>query len=194
MFPVKNRWGWCAYGLIFIGALVLLKGAWIPAKAALAQVLLERAWQETLLTQQQIKPWPWADTWPIAKLSCERLGVHLVVLEGASGEVLAFGPGHQPDTVLPAASGNSVIVGHRDTSFSFLRNIQQGDLLLVENRNGKKMEYLVQQRSIKNADALYLASTQEPWLTLITCYPFDALTTGGEQRFLVFAEKKRENS
>ena len=194
MFRVKNKWGWCAYVLILIGAIVTIKGAWIPAKAVLGQVLLERAWQETLLTQKLVKPWPWADTWPIAKLSCERLGVHRIVLEGASGEVLAFGPGHQQDTVLPATSGNSVIVGHRDTSFSFLRNLQQGDLLLVENRNGKKVEYLVQQSIIKNADELYLVRTQEPWLTLITCYPFDALTAGGEKRFLIFAEEKREKS
>ena len=39
-------------------------------------------------------PWRWADTSPIARLEVPRLGVRRVVLAGATGAVLAFGPGH----------------------------------------------------------------------------------------------------
>jgi sortase A len=30
----------------------------------LAQVLLERAFAETITSGRAVKPWPWADTWP----------------------------------------------------------------------------------------------------------------------------------
>ena len=69
-------------------------GAWIHAKAMLAQSLLETAWSETLRTGKEVKPWPWADTWPVARLTVPRLGIRRIVLAGASGSSLAFGPGH----------------------------------------------------------------------------------------------------
>src|SRR4051794_31690320 len=48
-------------GLFLVG-----QGLWIHAKGLLAQVLLERAFTETLVTGRPVKPWSWADTWPVA--------------------------------------------------------------------------------------------------------------------------------
>ena len=60
--------------LALAGVLSIAQGAWIPVKAALAQVLLDNAWRETLYSGQPLKPWPWADTWPVARLSVPAQG------------------------------------------------------------------------------------------------------------------------
>ena len=133
--------------LLAAGAGALAWGAWIPAKAALGQLLLERAWERTVAGERHARPWPWADTRPIARLSAPRLGERVLVLEGASGATLAWGPGHLPGTPAPgsgpgprgelevggrAVAGNAVIAGHRDTHFAFLEALLPGDLLEVE--------------------------------------------------------------
>jgi hypothetical protein len=37
-------------------------------------------------------PWPWAYTWPIARLMLPFKEIELIVLNGAYGRSLAFGP------------------------------------------------------------------------------------------------------
>ena len=49
--------------LALIGMFLLGQGAWIHAKALLAQVLLERAFTQTIATGHPTKPWSWADIW-----------------------------------------------------------------------------------------------------------------------------------
>ena len=55
-----------------------------------------------------------------------------MVLAGASGRTLAFGPGHVDGTPLPGEHGNAVVSGHRDTHFAFLRDLRCGDVLEVQ--------------------------------------------------------------
>ncbi len=76
-------------GLILVG-----QGAYIHAKAVVAQVLLERAFETTIATGHETKPWSWADTWPVARIEVKRLHASTIVLAGSSGQALAFGPGH----------------------------------------------------------------------------------------------------
>ena len=40
--------------------------ATIEAKAFLAPILIERAWHDSQVYRVNVKPWPWADTWPVA--------------------------------------------------------------------------------------------------------------------------------
>ena len=52
---------------VLAGSLWLFGGAgYIHVKAMLAQTLLRDAWAQTLVDTQPVKPWPWADTWPVA--------------------------------------------------------------------------------------------------------------------------------
>jgi LPXTG-site transpeptidase (sortase) family protein len=53
---------------------------------------------------------------PVALLTIPELGIREVVLQGTSPEVLAGGPGHLRDTVLPGQVGTSVIFG-RQTAY-----------------------------------------------------------------------------
>ena len=73
--------------LVLLGLWQTGSGAWIYVKARLAQVLLQRAWADTLAGQRDVKPWPWADTWPVARLVVPSLGIDQIVLEGAMAEL-----------------------------------------------------------------------------------------------------------
>jgi sortase A len=175
---------------LFLLAVVLIgDGCWIRIKAVLAQVLLQRAWQQTIALGKPVKAWPWADTWPVARLRVERLGVDDIVLEGESGEVLAFGPGHLAASVQPTEAGNCVLAGHRDTSFSFLADIRTGDIVSMQARTGKELRYQIISTAVERYDHLFLEDATSPWLTLITCYPFTSPVPGRPLRFIVFAKE-----
>ena len=135
-----------------IGVLCLMQAAWIEVKACTAQALIEAAWERNQLGALSARPWPWADTTPVARLSVlERnprsvsmppqyaspRGEPLIVLEGASGRNLAFGPTHDAASVLPGDAGNSVIAAHRDTHFKMLETLAPGDRLQVERVDGQ---------------------------------------------------------
>ena len=60
--------------LLAVAGLILFgQGAYIHAKAMLAQVLLERAFEKTIPSGRETKPWSWADTWPVARIEVKRL-------------------------------------------------------------------------------------------------------------------------
>src|SRR5262249_27061827 len=105
-----------------MGLACLGHSGWIRAKALVAQQLIGNAWQRAQAGNAGAKPWWWADTYPVAKLTLIRSSQVLMVLEGSSGRNLAFGPAHDPASVLPGERGNSVIEGHRDTHFGALQD------------------------------------------------------------------------
>jgi sortase A len=174
--------------LLLAGLALLGKGLWIPAKAELAQLLLKRAWERSQGGEKQVAPWPWADTWPLARLRTSEGGDDLFVLAGASGRNLAFGPAHLAGTAAPGAKGNSVLAGHRDTHFAFLEDLAGGDPLWLETPNGAVRRYQVQGAAVVHeSDPSPLEPAAEPTLTLITCFPFDAPVPGGPLRYVVQA-------
>lgn len=180
-------------GLLLAGAGLWQLGAAaaIHAKAWLAQVLLERAWADTLAGQAEARPWPWADTTPVARLQVPDLGVDQIVLAGANGRTLAFGPAHLDGTAPPSMAGHSVLSGHRDTHFAFLRNLRPGSELRLQGRDGTWRHYRAGAARVIDARRAWLMSGEgRNVLTLVTCYPFDALEPGGPLRYLVSAESE----
>lgn len=178
-----------AFVLLVAGNFFLADGLWIRTKAILAQSLLRHAWQETLDTGQNTKAWPWADTWPVARLTVARLKIDQIILEGESGEVLAFGPGHLSASSEPGSNGHCILAGHRDTSFRFLQDLRKDDLLILYTADGKIHKYRVNEMLIRQAEKLFLRQSNGAHLTLITCYPFNTLQPGAELRYVVFAER-----
>jgi len=163
-------------------------GLYIHAKAILAQELLEQAWQRTLGGRAQAKPWPWADTWPVARLTARGLDGWVYVLADASGRSLAFGPGHVAGTAAPGTAGNSVIAGHRDTHFRFLQVLAADDRVTLETADGAARAYrIVDKRIVDTRRAQGVQASDQPMLTLVTCYPFDAIDPGGPLRYVVTA-------
>jgi sortase A len=174
--------------LLAAGAALLATGFWIPAKAALAQALLNRAWAATDDDRRAVRPWPWADTWPVARLALPGGDQPLTVLAGASGRNLAFGPALMDGSAAPGTAGVSVIAGHRDTHFRALAQLRIGDRFTIEQPDGSTYEYAVAALEVIDADRATLRlDADESVVALVTCYPFDALMPGGPLRYVVTA-------
>ena len=179
-----------ALALLLAGAWLLGSAGWIHAKAALAQHLIARAWQGTAAGAPARRPWPGADLRPIARLTVPARGVDLFVLDDANPRALAFGPALVAGTAAPGSAGNSVIVAHRDTHFAFLHRVVTGDAIEVDSGGGRHVRYRVSEIAILHKDgARLLDSADSQQLTLITCYPFDAVRAGSEMRYVVIAER-----
>jgi sortase A len=181
-----ERIAWLA--LVALAVALLGQGLWIPVKGALAQVLLELAWEEARARGEPVAPWPWADTRLVARLHAPARGVELVVLAGASGAALAFAPGHVEGTAAVGEGGHTVLAGHRDTHFRFLRELQRGEELLLEDLAGRLHAYRVRDLVIVDEHEVgILAESPDRRLTLLTCYPFDSPVPGGPLRYAVTA-------
>ncbi|WP_297896221.1 class GN sortase [Shewanella sp.] len=194
----QAQW-WLFVGCLLLGGTLLGKGLYMQAKAHFAQYLIEQAWTKTLEDGQSHKPWSWADTYPVAKLSFQqhsqvshfdRIASNdsLYVLAGASGRNLAFGPGLVLSSAGAGDSGNTVIAGHRDTHFSILKDMTIGRQLSLQTASGKDILYqVVATEVVHESQTEFMAPSHDDRLTLITCYPFDALEGGAELRFVVQA-------
>jgi sortase A len=178
--------------LLIAAAALLGAGYWLPAKAALAQHLLNRAWNAASDERSAIRPWPWADTWPVARLALPGSRAPLTVLAGASGRNLAFGPALMDGSAAPGTAGVSVIAGHRDTHFRALAAVQIGERFELEQRDGNVHTFEVTALEVIDAEQTLLRlDADEPLVALVTCYPFDAVTAGGSLRYVVTAHLVR---
>ncbi len=178
------------------GIMCIAAAGSIQAKAALAQVLIRSAWLREQHGQGHAQPWPWADTRPLVRLILGDTAdaPAFMVLEGASGRNLAFGPAHDPASVAPGAVGNSVIEGHRDTHFAVLRGARVGDAVQVETVTGRQLRFAVTDaRIVDSRNARIALAADHPRLTLVTCYPFDAMVPGGPLRWVVTADLTPES-
>lgn len=182
--PLHRLYAAVAFTAAFFSLVLLSQALWIPVKAELAQWLIEHSWQASLTGDPSARPWPWADTRPVAVLSVPAHGIRQLVLEGNSGRNLAFGPVFTGSTL---NQRDWVISGHRDTHFRFLEFLQKGDLLQV--RTGRHSNWF-EVRALDIVDSRFEELVIEPGMarvSLVTCYPFDSLDTGGPLRFVVTA-------
>lgn len=183
------------FRLLLLSSLLLLacaqlgSASLIYAKAWLAPLLLEQAWQDSLSRGgEPTRPWPWADTWPVARLLVPSLGVSNYILAGDTGHALAFGPGHSEASADLGGPGQAVIGGHRDTHFAFLQDLELQQRLTLQLPDGRLLEYEVETLAVIDSSRQLLQVQQdEEQLLLVTCYPFDALSTGGPLRYVVGA-------
>ena len=180
----------------------LASAGWIQGKAIIAQQLLNYAWQQTLNDSQNKnvqkgsinKPWPWADTWPVAKLLVPGHSIEQIILAGDSGNSLAFGPGYSFSSARPNTAGTTMISAHRDTHFSFLKELKLNDTIYIETPD-KTFAYQVYMLQIVDSKLVSLQpNLDKPTLVLVTCYPFNTVTPGGSSRYLVYANALQTES
>ena len=173
-----------------VGLCFLVSGSWIQIKAVVAQTLLERSWQQTVIHGAPVQPWPWADHWPVAKLKLPRAKSELIVLRGDSGSSLAFAPGWNSKSAKPGKQGVTVISGHRDTHFKLLKDTAIGDSIEIVTAQGETVNYQVETINVVDSRVASIKTEQSgQMLMLVTCFPFDAVVAGGPLRYVVTAKE-----
>jgi sortase A len=171
-----------------VGLWLVGDALYIHAKAALAQVLLERAFAAELASGTVVKPWSWADTWPVARIAVPRLAAQAIALAGGSGQALAFGPGHVVRTPEPGEPGTAVYAAHRDTHFAFLGQVEPGDEIIITRRDGAVSRFRVTHTEVVRWDCSGIdPSAPGRHLALATCWPLDSAVPG-PLRYVVHAD------
>jgi len=173
-----------------MGALLCIHSSWFPIKGWLSQQLISYSWHETISLHQKIKPWPWADTYPIAELSFKRLNKSIVVLNGGDPTTLAFSAGAIAPFNQVLSTKPFVVAGHRDSHFSFLNQVFMNDIISLADSNGQSQLYQVEAIDIVDASTgqlPVLASNSQ--LVLITCYPFTNSGSDSNERYVITAKR-----
>ena len=173
------------YLLCAISVWQFAAAAYIHAKATLAEWLIEDAWGKIKQGETRAKPWPWADTWPVARLKVKQQNIDQMILAGASGRTLAFAPGWMKASAMPGDQGTSVIAAHRDTHFSFLQYLQLGDRLDIETLEASTPYKVIDMQVVDSQQYQLSLDPEADELLLVTCYPFGAIQAGGSLRYVV---------
>ena len=126
----------------------------------------------------------------IGRIEIARLGLSVMVIEGADGKTLRRAAGHVPGTALSGQPGNVGITAHRDTFFRPLRNIRMDDVITLTMLQGEYRYRVVSTKIVSPQDVEVLDSTGGEVLTLVTCYPF-YFVGAAPNRFIVRAERVR---
>jgi sortase A len=175
---------WAERLLLTAGVAALIWCAVEIGDAVVAQRVARSSLEATAVVERPVwppAPEPGSEVLPgvppargsaIGTLSIPRVDLSAVVLHGSDAQTLRRGPGHLENTALPGESGNVVIAGHRDSFFWPLRNIRLGDDIFIDTPERRFRYRVASVRVVNPYDVSVLGATDEPVLTLITCYPF----------------------
>lgn len=176
--------------LIIVAFLLLIKPCYLYGKSVIAQALLNHAWQKSQQQRGKHLPWQWADSYPVAKLSYPKGDSSWIILSGMTGRTMAFAPSWLEDSAKPNQYGNTVISAHYDSHFDMLENTVIGDGFILEDREGKVLNYHVVSIDIMSEeDTSPYYFQDEIMLTLITCYPFEVTNVTKSERLVIQALK-----
>jgi len=208
MLKGKNVAHYVAFLVLLAAFTSLAHGGYLMIKAQLAQYLLHKTWQQQTVAEGiknkiRVKPWPWADFYPVAKLSFERFNITQIVLNNDSGQALAFGPGINQLKVTKSEGENTsvvVISAHNDTHFSLLNELTLNDSVTLTFKAGRTQTFKVNNTAImdikteqlvlfNNDGEEYDYQDKKPSikeLVLVTCYPFYSANDETTLRYIVF--------
>ncbi|HET9225880.1 MAG TPA: class D sortase [Thermoanaerobaculia bacterium] len=205
----RTRWFWAERALFAIGILCLLVYAWSWLDARITQARetrrLEEAFAKAPVVQskasetdsfaslEQVQPEePLEDGELVGRISIPRIGVSAIVLEGVGKRELRRGAGHIPATPRPEEEkGNVGIAAHRDSFFRGLKDIQEDDEIELTTLDGTFRYKVRWTKIVQPTDVSVLEPTEEPALTLVTCYPF-YFVGSAPKRFIVRAHRIAE--
>jgi len=179
--------------ILLSGALLFSNAVYYYGKGKVAKILIKKAWSKSKEDKIKVLPWTWADIHPIAKLSIDSIDLSTFVMNNTSGEAFAFGAGHLPNSAQPNTNGNIVISGHRDSYFRKLKNIEHGDIIIVESIESINHYQIYKIIITDKNDIRWIEPESDDILTLITCYPFNYIRNS-DQRMVVRAEKIENSS
>ena len=121
---------------------------------------------------------------PPGVLEIPSLKLTAPIFAGTSDVVLNRGVGWIEGTAMPGEDGNVGLAGHRDGYFRGLKNLKLGDTIEVQSV-GRTLRYRVTSlKVVEPTDLSVLDPTDEPSVTLVTCYPF-YYVGNAPQRYIV---------
>jgi sortase A len=171
---------------VLAGLALVSRPLWHRAGQLVASHLADRQWERAQQQPNRVElggdPAAWLRL-PAADIDT------LVVREGDSDDLLRFPCLWMPDFVLRDPSELRLIRAHRDLHFRGLANIAVGDDISLEWRVKPTTRYRVVETEIlapDQAEQRILEKRSEPWLVLMTCYPF-RYVGAAPSRFLVWA-------
>ncbi|MFS0881355.1 class D sortase [Metabacillus niabensis] len=126
----------------------------------------------------------------VAKLNIPKIASSFDVFWNTDESTLDKGVGmyvSEWTTIPNDIGGHTVLSGHRDTVFTELGELKQGDTMTVEYE-GESFTYKIKDIWITDAnDRTVIVKKDKPTLTLTTCYPFDFIGSAPD-RYIIQAE------
>ena len=122
----------------------------------------------------------------LAILRIPRLELEVPVYDGTTDAVLDLAAGRIEDTALPGTAGNVGIAAHRDGFFRVLKDIKEGDALVLDTPVATEQYRVEWIRITIPTDVSVIDPTPGPAVTLVGCYPF-YYQGSAPQRFIVRA-------
>jgi len=142
---------------------------WSPGRVKAYQAALEREPPPTL-----------------AILRIPRLELEVPVYDGTTDAVLDLAAGRIEGTALPGTVGNVGIAAHRDGFFRILKDIKEGDALVLDTPVATEQYRVEWIRITTPDDVSVIDPTPGRAVTLVGCYPFYH-TGPAPKRFIVRA-------
>lgn len=124
----------------------------------------------------------------LGRLEIPRLGISAMVAEGTDTRLLKRAVGHITTTALPGGPGNVGLAGHRDTFLRGLGDARENDVIRFVTLRGTYVYRVEWGAVVEPGRVDVLDSTATPTMTLVTCYPFQAVGPA-PQRFVVRARQ-----
>jgi sortase A len=122
----------------------------------------------------------------LAILRIPRLELEVPVYDGTTDAVLDLAAGRIEDTALPGTPGNVGIAAHRDGFFRVLKDLKEGDALVLDTPFATEQYRVEWIRITTPNDVSVIDPTPGPVVTLVGCYPFYH-NGPAPQRFIVRA-------
>ena len=175
--------------LVAILAVVLIQDR-LPQQEAAVVVPIPP--NTTCLADPEPEAVPEYDPYPeegdrVGTVTLESLDLSWPIYEGTEEEQLSLGVGHYIGSVLPGIQDNSILSGHRSTVFARLGELEKGDRILVETSAGTFVYVINRFEVVDRADQTVIQPSDDPVLTLTTCFPFGNIGNTTEA-YIVTAE------
>ena len=122
----------------------------------------------------------------LAILRIPRLNLEVPVYNGTSDAVLDLAAGLIEETAVPGTAGNVGIAAHRDGFFRVLKDLKEGDALVLDTPFATEQYRVEWIRITTPDDVSVIDSTPGPVVTLVGCYPFYHVGSA-PKRFIVRA-------
>ena len=123
---------------------------------------------------------------PLGLLIIDDLNIQVPIYNGTEEHILDRGAGRIKGMAKMDEDGNLGISAHRDSFFRGLKDIELGDVVLVQSAHGVEKYAVSDVNIVPKEDVSVLAPVQQKTLTLVTCYPFYHVGAA-PQRFIVTA-------